>query len=100
VIVELTHGEWRQTTLPGATSGYPIIVGADGNQLELRWNSISCGSNSTANGSSSIMWSDPSTHTSRVLLGPPLTGGVVTSVLPYAGGAGEDPGLPQWTVGY
>jgi TolB protein len=82
-IVKLTRGVWRPATLPGAKAGYPTIVGAYGDQLELMWESIACGSNSTANGSQLIMWSDPSTHTSSVLLGPPLTDGFVQSVVPY-----------------
>ena len=85
-IVRFAHGAWSRATVPGDTSGYAMIVGAFGDQLELEWGNTACGQDTTGVGESLLIWSSPSTHKSTVVLGGPATGGLVTSTLPYPGG--------------
>lgn len=63
--------------VPGVPTGYSIlVVGASNSSLALTA-SIAC------HGGPSLLWYTPSSNSTRVVLGPPVTGGVIGVSLPY-----------------
>jgi TolB protein len=73
----LADGQTEAVTVPG-TGGDVHVVGAHGSELALQAK-LGCGSAPT------LFWFNPATAKETPLLGPPVNGGGVLSVLPYPG---------------
>jgi TolB protein len=71
-------GTTAPVSVPEVKSGSVVVIGANGDHLDLQARA-GCG------GGQSLIDYDPAAGTSTVLLGPPVNGGGVTSVLPYPG---------------
>jgi len=68
------NGTTSPVTVPEATGGTEVILGAAGGRLAIHAR-VGCG------GGLSVLWFDPVANTSTVVLGPPLmTGGVETAL--------------------
>ena len=63
-------GTTTPVDVPGVVSGNSVVViGSDGTRLELHTQVGGCGSGD------SLVWYDPGSNTTEVVLGPPLNGG-------------------------